>query len=273
MSDESIAADAAIDGDAVLRSHDVAEFAGTTPRALRHYHQIGLLPEVPRDSNGYRRYSARDLVRVLRIRQLAAGGVPLRKIGTLLDQGTQSQDSLLAELDRELKAEVERIEAQRKVMAELRRRFAQTARFNGGEGPSVTQQFDQDVWTLVTASGDIDADTAASIQDVLQSEAVAGRIAAWHPEFERLEAQAHVDEASAERLVGQMVSFVETVTEATGITPFDEAKPIAGLIEGMQDDAFSPAQQQVWSRFLAAMETRWGAGSDSAEGGSEPAFE
>lgn len=42
MSDESIAADAAIDGDAVLRSHDVAEFAGTTPRALRHYHQIGL---------------------------------------------------------------------------------------------------------------------------------------------------------------------------------------------------------------------------------------
>src|SRR5699024_6571469 len=54
----------------VLRSRDLAELAGTTPRALRHYHRSGLLPEVPRDPNGYRRYSIRVLVTLLRIRQL-----------------------------------------------------------------------------------------------------------------------------------------------------------------------------------------------------------
>ena len=30
--------------DLVLRSAELAELAGTTPRALRHYHKIGLLP-------------------------------------------------------------------------------------------------------------------------------------------------------------------------------------------------------------------------------------
>lgn len=108
-------------GTSTMRSHELAELAGTTPRALRHYHKIGLLPEVPRDTNGYRRYGARDLVRVLRIRQLAAGGMSLRKIGSALDQDTRHQDDLLAELDRELKAQADKIETQRKIIADLRR--------------------------------------------------------------------------------------------------------------------------------------------------------
>lgn len=36
---------------------DAAAFAGTTPRAVRHYHQIGLLPEPERGGDGRRRYS------------------------------------------------------------------------------------------------------------------------------------------------------------------------------------------------------------------------
>jgi hypothetical protein len=31
---------------------DAAAFAGTTPRAIRHYHEIGLLPEPERGGNG-----------------------------------------------------------------------------------------------------------------------------------------------------------------------------------------------------------------------------
>ncbi|OAV62940.1 helix-turn-helix domain-containing protein [Enteractinococcus helveticum] len=83
-----------LDLDTVLRSQELADLADTTTRALRHYHKIGLLPEVPRDQNGYRRYSARDLIRVLRIRQLAMSGMPLRKIGDVLEQDTQRQDDL-----------------------------------------------------------------------------------------------------------------------------------------------------------------------------------
>ncbi|WP_300909077.1 MerR family transcriptional regulator, partial [Corynebacterium stationis] len=35
----------------VLRSKDLAEITGTTIRAIRHYLQLGLLEEPPRDSN------------------------------------------------------------------------------------------------------------------------------------------------------------------------------------------------------------------------------
>src|SRR5690606_20139493 len=35
---------------------DAAAFAGSTPRAIRHYHEIGLLPEPERGGDGRRRY-------------------------------------------------------------------------------------------------------------------------------------------------------------------------------------------------------------------------
>ena len=50
-----------------MRSNDVAKLAGVTVRTLRHYHQLGLLPEPPRQANGYRDYSPADVARVLRI--------------------------------------------------------------------------------------------------------------------------------------------------------------------------------------------------------------
>ena len=37
----------------------LADYAGVTIKAVRHYHQRGLLDEPPRDSSGYRRYTAR----------------------------------------------------------------------------------------------------------------------------------------------------------------------------------------------------------------------
>ena len=50
-----------------MLSSELAELAGVTVRTLRHYHQIGLLPEPPRSTGGYRRYNVSDLVRLLRI--------------------------------------------------------------------------------------------------------------------------------------------------------------------------------------------------------------
>ena len=40
-----------------MRSKEIAALAGVSIRTLRHYHQIGLLPEPPRQNNGYRAYS------------------------------------------------------------------------------------------------------------------------------------------------------------------------------------------------------------------------
>lgn len=42
---------------------DAASFAGTTPRAIRHYHQLGLLPETERGDDDRRRYGYDEMIR------------------------------------------------------------------------------------------------------------------------------------------------------------------------------------------------------------------
>ncbi|MEN5072599.1 MerR family transcriptional regulator [Isoptericola cucumis] len=59
---------------------DAASFVGTTPRAIRHYHEIGLLPEPERGSDDRRRYGYDDMVRLLWIRTMADAGIALDDI-------------------------------------------------------------------------------------------------------------------------------------------------------------------------------------------------
>jgi DNA-binding transcriptional MerR regulator len=69
----------------MLTIGQLAAYAGVTVRAVRHYHQIGLLPEPERDASGYRRYGARAVVSLIKIRILANAGVPLSRIGQMLE--------------------------------------------------------------------------------------------------------------------------------------------------------------------------------------------
>ena len=69
----------------MLTIGQLATYAGVTVRAVRHYHQIGLLPEPERDASGYRTYDAAAVVRLIRIRTLAEAGVPLARVQELLD--------------------------------------------------------------------------------------------------------------------------------------------------------------------------------------------
>ncbi|MFJ6102397.1 MerR family transcriptional regulator [Streptomyces sp. NPDC092359] len=63
-----------------IKIGDAAAFAGTTPRAIRHYHGIGLLPEPVRGGDGRRRYGYEDMIRLLWIRRTAAAGIALDDI-------------------------------------------------------------------------------------------------------------------------------------------------------------------------------------------------
>jgi DNA-binding transcriptional MerR regulator len=103
----------------VLTIGELARLAGTTVRAVRHYHAEGLLEEPERDHSGYRRYGANDLIRLVRIRRLREVGVPLARIGELLvDRERLGQ--VIDDLDAEL-AERQRVLAeQRARLAELR---------------------------------------------------------------------------------------------------------------------------------------------------------
>lgn len=114
-----------------MRSSDLARLAGVSVRTLRHYHAVGLLPEPPRHANGYRDYDALDLLRLLRIRQLASLGLPLGRIGVMLDDldarrggsepgGGSDADAALAELDAALAEQVAHLQEQRRLIARIR---------------------------------------------------------------------------------------------------------------------------------------------------------
>lgn len=103
-----------------MHSGELARLAGVTVRTLRHYHQVGVLPEPERGANDYRSYDVHDLIRVVRIRRLASLGIPLERMSGLLDDTASDGGGLLAELDAELAAQIERLTQQRALIARLR---------------------------------------------------------------------------------------------------------------------------------------------------------
>ena len=88
----------------MLTIGQLAEYAGVTVRAVRHYHQIGLLPEPDRDGSGYRRYGAKAVVSLIKIRSLANASTFAEAV-----QG----------IDSHLRDEIERLETSRKEIAQL----------------------------------------------------------------------------------------------------------------------------------------------------------
>ncbi|MEU3201512.1 MerR family transcriptional regulator [Streptomyces sp. NPDC006996] len=73
-----------------VRIGDAAAFVGSTPRAIRHYHEIGLLPEPERGGDGRRRYGYEDMIRLLWIRKMADAGIALDDIRDAFTTGTAS---------------------------------------------------------------------------------------------------------------------------------------------------------------------------------------
>jgi DNA-binding transcriptional MerR regulator len=97
----------------------LASYAGVTIRAVRHYHQIGLLPEPERDHSGYRTYDAAAVVRLIRIRTLAEAGVPLARVRELLDADPETFAAATAEIDRQLRTQIRALQEHRRRIAQL----------------------------------------------------------------------------------------------------------------------------------------------------------
>jgi DNA-binding transcriptional MerR regulator len=90
---------------------DVARLTGITSRTLRHYDDIGLLPATRTGPGGVRRYDGAALVRLQRILLLRELGVPLPRIGAILDGHTDNGAALRVHLGW-LRAQRERIDRQ-----------------------------------------------------------------------------------------------------------------------------------------------------------------
>lgn len=89
-------------GNEALRIGDVAKLAGTTPRTIRYYEELGLLPQAPERSSGsHRLYSAEEVERlreVIRLKELL--GVTLQELKALLS-AEEARAAVRAELKRE----------------------------------------------------------------------------------------------------------------------------------------------------------------------------
>jgi DNA-binding transcriptional MerR regulator len=98
----------------------LAGYAGVTIKAVRHYHQRGLLEEPSRDSSGYRRYTAEHAIKLIKIATLAKAGVPLARIKELLAAKPDRFAAALAEIDANLKEQTVELRRTRERIACLR---------------------------------------------------------------------------------------------------------------------------------------------------------
>lgn len=144
----------------MLTISQLADYAGVTVRAVRHYHAKGLLPEPERDHSGYRRYHADAVADLIKIRTLAEAGVPLSRVGELLVASEAEFAAAVEDIDRRLRAEIRERQRHRERIAQLAagdslalpaeaaaylsrlRELGFSERFIGGE---------RDAWILVAA--------------------------------------------------------------------------------------------------------------------------
>ncbi|MGO1056921.1 MerR family transcriptional regulator [Crossiella sp. CA198] len=99
---------------------ELAEVGGGSTRAIRYYHQIGLLPEPARLANRYRSDTVRDAVRLARIRQLTELGLTLAEArDALAEDEARSLANILARLEADLDREERELRDRRRRLRRL----------------------------------------------------------------------------------------------------------------------------------------------------------
>ncbi len=106
-------------------TREIAELAGTSLRAVRHYHDVGLLEEPERRGNGYKQYGVAHLLRVLRIKRLSDLGFSLPQIAAMGDAADHPAEALRT-LDAELAASIEGLQRARVELGLILRQAAPT---------------------------------------------------------------------------------------------------------------------------------------------------
>lgn len=201
-----------------MRIGEVARAAGVSTRTVRHYHQVGVLPEPSRTVSGYRVYGIRDLVRLSHARRLVELGLGLAEVRDVL-AGDEARDlsEIIDQMDAELAVQAERIAERRRRLAELRSRvnerglgvddlpepalveFFTRVEASGAGGPML--QLDRQMLSFLPAEEA--RRWTAPLLHRMADEEFTDRLVRMYDDFDRLEAVAPEDPAVAR--------FVETV--------------------------------------------------------------
>lgn len=109
-----------------MRIGDLTERADVTPRTVRYYESIGLLPPSEREGHGQHYYTEETLARLRKIDQLKKLGLSLDEIRDVIDlyfvdpSGRQPKQRVLAILRQHLAEADQKIGALQQFRADLR---------------------------------------------------------------------------------------------------------------------------------------------------------
>ncbi|MEU1351472.1 MerR family transcriptional regulator [Streptomyces sp. NPDC005775] len=242
-----------------MRIGEIAALVGLTPRAVRHYHQIGLLAEPARRANGYRSYTVRDAVLLARIRRLTELGLGLDEVREVLagDAGRPLGD-VLRELDADLARQEREIRERRLRLARLR-----DGAVMDGVGPvspalagllaagpvtdSPSAARDREHLALLDTAGGGSGEVYAALRELAGDPAVL----ALYEELDALDA-APVDDPRVAPLAARMAALVPD--EVLAAIP-DDGPALTGFGEALLAD-YPPAQSEVVRRVMAALTER-----------------
>jgi DNA-binding transcriptional MerR regulator len=246
-----------------LRIGELARLSATTPRTIRHYHEIGILAEPRRDASDYRRYGPEHLIRLVRIRRLRGLGMSLENIGAQLGgeaAGPQELAPALRSLAADLGRQIESLQAVRQQVLDL---------VNGAAGDALGRP--TEAWTtelrrhgLLEQHAELpDGERrAADLLDALHPAGSRGVIETATPLLgdpptvarmgdllARLRALA--DDTDDSTLDALAADFVALVPPVEGPPPID-----VSVITGLIGDRVSPVQLRLMRRVRQLLDAR-----------------
>ncbi|WP_327357988.1 helix-turn-helix domain-containing protein [Streptomyces sp. NBC_01304] len=256
--------------DKPLTIGEVSELTSLTPRTIRYYHEIGLVPEPGRDGAGNRAYRMEEITRLLWVQRMAAAGLSLEAVKEAAEATDDQQvQTLLTELDRILAAKEEQLRQQRAAVARLREFGSaiglftpEVAAAHKAGGLDVPSEQEQGFLLLLEAThgvgaalGSVQADAFLAGRPHLNAEAL--RLSARFDEL----ADADVDDPRIEAWAQGMAAHcaaVEAEEEASGVRFAEldvQEVDERGLMLGAQAMGAatvqpSPAQDRAMKRYL-----------------------
>ncbi|MFC4565929.1 MerR family transcriptional regulator [Nocardiopsis mangrovi] len=227
-------------------TREIAELAGTSLRAVRHYHEVGLLDEPERRANGYKQYGVAHLVRVLRIRRLAGLGFSLPEIAAM-GEAEDHPETALRTREADLTATIERLQWVRRELGLILREAEPTDPPPSPPAPEARLS-DADRSVIVTLSRGPDPKGLRAYADMLR-DVPPDPVAA---EFDRLPADA--DEQIRQDLAERMAPYVRALDIGRPGARESADDASGGALAGRSTvgtdlgDLYNPAQLDVIDR-------------------------
>ncbi|MEW2074045.1 MerR family transcriptional regulator [Streptomyces sp. NPDC013433] len=243
-----------------MRIGELAAAVGVTTRAVRHYHQLGLLPEPERLGNGYRDYTLRHAVVLARIRRLTELGLGLTEVRDVLaDEAGKDLVEVLTELDEDLARQEAAIRERRArlrtllesegglsaegpVSPELAALFRDTAHLS--DSPMAVKDREMLAFLETAAPPEERERLVGLLGGVVGAPGGAERARALYAMLDAL-ADAEPDDPRVEEAARALAASVpdELIPEGTDIGEAD------GFLRALYAD-FAPAQAEVFRRML-----------------------